>query len=99
MKIDPTGLAQQGLEGAADKTTDQGKGSRGFGKMLEDAAARVNHDLVRAEELSARLAAGEPVDIAQTMIAISKADIQFRLMVQVRNKALGAYEEIMRMQV
>jgi len=41
----------------------------------------------------------ETQDIHNTMIAIEKADLTFQLMMQVRNKIISAYEEIMRMQV
>ena len=38
-------------------------------------------------------------DLQETMIALEKADVSFRLMMQIRNKVLDAYQEIMRMQV
>ena len=38
-------------------------------------------------------------DIHGTMIALEKADISMRLMLQIRNKLVSAYEEVMRMQV
>ena len=38
-------------------------------------------------------------NIHETMLALSHADLSFKLMVQVRNKALEAYQEVMRMQV
>ena len=46
-----------------------------------------------------KLAKMETQDIHNTMIAIEKADLSFQLMMQVRNKIISAYEEIMRMQV
>ncbi len=98
MKIDAN-IPVQGLEQGRKSQETTGGEQPGFSEMFEKAVNKVNEGILNAEDLSARMAAGEPVDIAQTMIAISKADLQFRLMVQVRNKALGAYEEIMRMQV
>jgi flagellar hook-basal body complex protein FliE len=41
----------------------------------------------------------ENQDIHNTMIAIEKADLSFQMMMQIRNKIINAYEEIMRMQV
>jgi flagellar hook-basal body complex protein FliE len=38
-------------------------------------------------------------DLQETVIAMEKADISFRLMMQIRNKVLDAYQEIIRMQV
>ena len=45
------------------------------------------------------LATGRTDNIAEVMIASEKADIALRLMVQVRNKIIDAYQEIMKMQV
>jgi len=39
------------------------------------------------------------MDIHQAMVAMEQANVSFRLMVQVRNKMMAAYEEIMRMQI
>ena len=39
------------------------------------------------------------MDVHQAMVAMEQANISFRLMVQVRNKMMAAYEEIMRMQI
>jgi len=46
-----------------------------------------------------KLAKMETDDISSTMMAIEKADLTFQLMMQVRNKIISAYEELMRMQV
>ncbi len=42
---------------------------------------------------------GETQDLHTTMIAVQKADLSFQMMMQVRNKIVQAYQEIMRMQV
>ncbi len=72
---------------------------RGFQDMLKDAVSAVNERMNKAEDMSTRLTLGEPLDIADVMTAMTKASISFQLLTQVRNKALSAYEEIMRMQV
>lgn len=51
-----------------------------------------------ADAASAGLALGQ-TGIQESMIAVQKADISFRMLMQVRNKVLDAYREIMRMQV
>ena len=90
-----TNSSDAGITGA-DKA---GKPEKDFAQTLEDAFDRVNSDMSSAGAMIKNMASGQDVDIADTMIAISKADISFRMMLQVRNKALSAYEEIMRMQV
>ncbi len=49
--------------------------------------------------MNAALAAGEVDDISQVVIAGQKAEIALQLTMQVRNRALSAYQELMRMQV
>ena len=99
MKIDSTLLnTLSPAPGPASGDSGDRKDVKGFGEMLKDAVKNVNERLINAEEMANRLALGDDVDIAQVMSAMTKADISFRLLLQVRNKALNAYEEIMRMQ-
>ena len=75
---------------------DSGKS---FDSAISDAISEANATHVQADEAMKMLASGEDVDLHGTMIAIEKASIATRLTLQVRNKALEAYQEIMRMQV
>jgi len=70
-----------------------------FSVMLENAVNDVNRLQKEADESIQKLAAGEGKDIHQTMIDLEKAEISFQLMMQVRNKIIAAYEEVMRMQI
>ena len=99
MKLENIGYGVKNLTQVVNDADQvrQGTGS-GFKEVLKGAVSQVNKNLFEAQKMSEQLAAGEPVDVAQTMIAISKADMSFKLMVQVRNRAISAYEEIMRMQ-
>jgi flagellar hook-basal body complex protein FliE len=72
---------------------------RSFVGILKSAVNEVNQLQQEAEQGIQQLATGSGKDIHQTMIAIEKAEISFQLMMQVRNKIIAAYEEIMRMQV
>jgi flagellar hook-basal body complex protein FliE len=69
-----------------------------FQKILSDSIGEVDRLTKEADQSMQEMALGK-VDIHEAMIAMEKANIAFRLMVQVRNKVIGAYEEIMRMQV
>ncbi len=73
-------------------------GGADFQQMLDKGIKAVNSAMLKADELSAKSAAGEPVGVAETMVAVAEADISFRFLLQVRNRALSAYEEIMRLQ-
>ncbi|MFO7738313.1 MAG: flagellar hook-basal body complex protein FliE [Desulfatiglandaceae bacterium] len=70
-----------------------------FGAVLKGAINEVNQVQTEADQAIQELAAGNEKDIHQTMIALEKAEVSFKLMMQVRNKIISAYEEIMRMQV
>jgi len=70
-----------------------------IGETFENLLNETANNLSEADRLSRESAAGGPVDLHDVMIAMEKADISLRLLVQVRNKALDAYQEIMRMQV
>lgn len=70
-----------------------------FGRLLTQAVEDLNRVNAEANEAMARLAAGEPVELHDVMIAMEQADLSLRLALQVRNKLIEAYQEIQRMQV
>lgn len=71
-----------------------------FGEMLRAALDQVNGLQQNAVELAGAFEASDrQVDLAQVMIALQKANVSFQAMVQVRNKLVSAYQEIMNMQV
>ena len=74
---------------------DSGSINRTFEKLLQD----VNQQQFNAEAKQIELMVTENKDIHGTMLALEKADLSMRLMLQIRNKLVSAYEEVMRMQV
>ena len=66
-----------------------------FEKLLQD----VNQQQLNAEAKQVELLVTDNKDIHGTMLALEKADLSMRLMLQIRNKLVSAYEEVMRMQV
>jgi flagellar hook-basal body complex protein FliE len=75
------------------------RGSEGFGDTLKNAVAAVNDLQTQAAEATSALASGKPVDSAQALVAIEKANVSFQFALQIRNKLLEAYQEVMRMTV
>jgi flagellar hook-basal body complex protein FliE len=69
--------------------------SRTFEKLLQD----VNQMQLTSEAKQVELLVTENKDIHGTMLALEKADLSMRLMLQIRNKLVSAFEEVMRMQV
>ena len=74
-------------------------GETGFANTLNQAIKEVDRLQKDADVKTQQLATGESKNVADVMIATEKADIALRLMVQVRNKVINAYNEIMKMQV
>jgi flagellar hook-basal body complex protein FliE len=70
-----------------------------FGRLLNEALANVEQAQKDAALAAQRLATGEIKDIAEVTIASEKATLALQLTVQVRNKVLEAYQEMMRMPV
>ena len=74
-------------------------GSTSFGELLNNSINKVSRLQNEANQSIEALASGRQKDIHNTMIAMEKAGVAFRLMMEVRNKVISAYETIMRMQV
>lgn len=70
-----------------------------FTQMVENAIGQLDSSLTSADQLAMRLAAGEDVDIQQVMVAMETASLGLQTAIQIRNKAVDAYREIMGMQV
>lgn len=76
-----------------------GEKSVDFGDLLKNALKDVNDAQLNADEAIKKVLNGETQNIHETMIALQKADVSLKLMLEVRNRLLEAYQEIMRTQV
>ncbi len=70
-----------------------------FADMLKGSVEKVSSMQNTADQAVQDLLAGKEQNIHQVMIAVEKANLSFQMMMQVRNKLISAYEEIMRTQV
>ncbi len=75
------------------------KSGEGFGSVMNDLIGQVNSSQAKADQMVEALALGEPVEVHQVMIALNEASNALNLTLQVRNKALEAYQEVMRLQI
>jgi flagellar hook-basal body complex protein FliE len=73
--------------------------STDFAQELRNALGNVNQMQVEGEKAMSDIATGSVKDLHQAAIAIDKAEISMKLMLEVRNKALNAYKEITRTQM
>jgi|APDOM4702015248_1054824.scaffolds.fasta_scaffold1026343_1 flagellar hook-basal body complex protein FliE len=69
-----------------------------FKKVMNGSLREVNNLLSQADQTTQEMVLGKQ-DIHQAMVSIEQANLSLRLMIQVRNKMISAYEEIMRMQI
>ena len=70
-----------------------------FGSVLKQAVGSLQQLGNQADASSLALAKGDPIDVHEVMIANEQASLGFSMALQVRNKLIDAYTEIMRMSV
>ncbi|WCK52902.1 flagellar hook-basal body complex protein FliE [Aneurinibacillus sp. Ricciae_BoGa-3] len=70
-----------------------------FASYLTGAIQDINTQQTAADKMNQGLLTGQVQDMSQVMIASQKAALSLDLAVQIRNKAIDAYQEIMRMQI
>jgi len=73
--------------------------AEGFPAALRQAIERVEGLQRAADESTLKLLAGENEEVHQTVLAVQRAELAFQLFLEVRNKVVQAYQEIMRMPI
>ncbi len=84
-----TNVTQPAKSGQVDNIT------KGFKEVLDS----LNESQANSDALIKKLAAGEDVDIHQVMIAVEETDINFRVVMAIRDRLVDAYQQVSRMQV
>ena len=70
-----------------------------FVDQLKNAVAEVNDLQTRREDMVEQMVTGEATEVHDVMIAAKESQLAFELLLEIRNKLLESYQEIMRMQV
>ena len=89
-------------QGSTTQTTEKipAHSPDSFANLLKSAVNTVNSSQQQAESLAVAFQKGDPnVQMSEVMMSLQKANISFQAMVEVRNKLVNAYQEIMNMQV
>lgn len=100
--IGAIGAGLAGAGGVAGPSIPRGAGAAGaanFGEMVKQGLESVSNAEKQVDQVTETMASGGPAEIHDLMAASAKAQIQVDLLVQVRNRAVEAYQEIMRIQV
>jgi len=70
-----------------------------FADVLKKELDETNDALIKAEKLEDGIATGKVKDLATATITIQKAEMQMKMMLEVRNKAISAYKELLKTQI
>jgi flagellar hook-basal body complex protein FliE len=97
-QLGPEGLAPAKLPPLPDGLRAAPQ-TNGFGQMLDGLVATVDAKESRAADLTRQVLLGDSNQLHQSVIAMQEASVAFSLMVEVRNKLVESYQELMRMQV
>jgi flagellar hook-basal body complex protein FliE len=95
-KIGTLGLQAKELKNSNIKNNSNGLS---FSEVLKKSIGEVNNFQKNSEKAMTDIATGQVKDLHQAAIAIDKAEISMKTMLEVRNKALSAYKEILRTQI
>ena len=99
MNVSPTGMIG-GLPIAPPLSGPPAVSNGGlFGSVVERFVADANTQQLAADKSVEMLATGQSDSVHETMLALAKADLSMRLFMEVRNKVIDAYQEVMRMQL
>jgi flagellar hook-basal body complex protein FliE len=93
-------VAETAFSSRAKKADGASSGGGDFANMIQQSLAAVNTTQTQAESLSHQYQLGQnDVSLEDAMISMQKANISFQTTIQVRNKLVGAYNDIMNMQI
>lgn len=93
-----TGLPD-GLRPVKPQKTEIPSDRPSFGRVLNSLVKEVDHLQKNAEKATGKMLSGEVEDIHQVVVAMQEAQTSFRLLMEIRNKMVDAYREVMKMQV
>jgi len=91
-------IGAPGLPGAIGGTAQAGSPGS-FGSTIRNAMDSIDQQQVAADQEVAKTVAGESPDLHRTMATLQMADLSFQLGLQIRNKMIDAYQQVMQMQV
>ncbi len=85
--------------GTSATTNAASSGSSSFGQVLSDALEQVDQLQQSADTASTQLASGQSTDLHSALMTVEEASLAMQLTVQVRNKLVDSYQEVMKMSV
>ena len=83
----------------APPSDDVGGTSGAFTTLMAQGLSGVERDVAAAESAAGAVASGRPVEMHEVMISLEKASLSVQVFMQVRNKLVESYQDLMRMQM
>jgi len=99
IKIDDIRRQLEDISLKSQLTNKSEKPTQSFSSILQNAIKGVNQDQLDGEQAIQDYVSGKETSLHSTLISLEKADISFKLMMQVRGKLMEAYQQIMRTSV
>ena len=99
IKIDDIRRQLEDISVKSQLTPPSEKPTENFSSFLKDAINDVNQDQLKAEQSIQNYMSGKETNLHDTLLSLEKADLSFRMMMQVRQKLMEAYTQIMRTNV
>jgi flagellar hook-basal body complex protein FliE len=84
---------------AATRSAEPSQRPTGLGELVREGVESVDREVGRAAALDEALVSGRVSDFHEVALALKQADLSFKFAVEVRNKLIDAYREVMRMTV
>ncbi len=97
MAVDKIGI--NGISGLPDPGKVGSNKDSNFAEILKDSIDKVNQLQLNAESAMEKLSNGEVKDVHEVLVAVEEANLAFMTMIQIRNKLVEAYQELMRLQM
>ncbi len=99
MAIPSIGPASIGPLQESIKPQQPVKQNTDFGQVLMSALDNVSNAETTADQLALKMASNQDVDLHQVVLAMEESNLKMQMAIQVRNKVIEAYQDIMRMPV
>ena len=107
MPVSPAQNISQAIDLASTLPATEAKGSTeakgatraSFGELLADGLGKVNAQHAEADHAAEQLAVGQASSVHDVVLSVAKADLAFRMVLEIRNRLIESYQEVRRMQI
>jgi flagellar hook-basal body complex protein FliE len=99
MSVGPISGVRLPLSPAVSSSAPTGQGAAAFGEVVRDVLAREATASQAASQAIQSLVQGRTDNLHAVTLAVAQADLQFRLILELRNRLTEVYQEVMRMQI